>query len=38
MARNGTQKKIETAPDADTKHKLDAVPMAMDAIEKQYGR
>lgn len=38
MAKNGTPKKIEAAPDADQQHKLDAVRMAMDAIEKQYGR
>lgn len=38
MAKNGTPKKIETTPDADQQHKLDAVRMAMDAIEKQYGR
>lgn len=38
MAKNGTPKKIEAAPDADQKHKMDAVRMAMDAIEKQYGR
>ena len=38
MAKNGTPKKIEVAADADQQHKLDAVRMAMDAIEKQYGR
>src|SRR5579872_1697685 len=38
MAKNGTPKKIEAAVDADQQHKLDAVRMAMDAIEKQYGR
>lgn len=38
MAKNGTPKKIEAAADADQKHKMDAVRMAMDAIEKQYGR
>ena len=38
MAKNGIPKKIETAPDADQQHKLEAVRMAMDAIEKQYGR
>lgn len=38
MAKSGTPKKIESAPDADQQHKLEAVRMAMDAIEKQYGR
>jgi len=38
MAKNGTPKKIEAAADADQAHKMDAVRMAMDAIEKQYGR
>ena len=38
MAKNSTPKKIEVASDADHKHKMDAVRMAMDAIEKQYGR
>jgi len=38
MAKNGAPKKIEVAADADHQHKMDAVKMAMDAIEKQYGR
>ncbi len=38
MAKNSTPKKIEAAVDADQQHKMDAVRMAMDAIEKQYGR
>ncbi len=38
MAKNATPKTNGVAPDADAAHKLDAVRMAMEAIEKQYGR
>ncbi len=39
MARTATAPKTVTAaPDADQQHKMDAVRMAMEAIEKQYGR
>lgn len=38
MAKNSTPKTNGVAPDADAAHKLEAVRMAMEAIEKQYGR
>ena len=39
MARTpSTPKTVTAAPDADQQHKMDAVRMAMEAIEKQYGR
>jgi recombination protein RecA len=39
MARTpSTPKTVTAAPDADAQHKMDAVRMAMEAIEKQYGR
>ncbi len=37
MAKNSTPKAMPQA-DADQQHKMDAVRMAMDQIEKQYGR
>lgn len=37
MAKNTNTKQMPQA-DADAQHKMDAVRMAMDAIEKQYGR
>ena len=37
MAKNSTPKAMPQA-DADQEHKMDAVRMAMEAIEKQYGR
>ncbi len=38
MAKNSTPKSNGVSPDADAAHKMDAVRMAMDQIEKQYGR
>lgn len=38
MAKNSTPKTMGSASDADAAHKMDAVRMAMEAIEKQYGR
>src|SRR5260221_11890825 len=38
MAKNSTPKSNGVSPDADAAHKMDAVRMAMDQIEKKYGR
>jgi recombination protein RecA len=38
MAKNSTPKTIASAPDSNQQHKMDAVRMAMEQIEKQYGR
>ncbi|HET9947010.1 MAG TPA: DNA recombination/repair protein RecA, partial [Patescibacteria group bacterium] len=38
MAKNSTPKTTGAAPDADSEKKMEAVRMAMEAIEKQYGR
>lgn len=38
MAKNSTPKTNGVAPDSDAAHKLEAVKMAMEQIEKQYGR
>ena len=38
MAKHSTPKTTGVAPDADAEHKMDAVRMAMEQIEKQYGR
>ncbi len=38
MAKTSTPKSNGVAPDSDAAHKMDAVRMAMEQIEKQYGR
>src|SRR5260221_686971 len=38
MAKNSTPKSNGVSPDADAADKMDAVRMAMDQIEKKYGR
>ncbi len=38
MARTSTPKTTGVSSDADTEHKLEAVKLAMEAIEKQFGR